>query len=769
MDIISKIIKACDNNKPDPIKNFNGFQIQKKLGMGQQGIVLKVNNKINKQFALKFYHPTDTSPEILSASIERFIKEVNTLATLRHKNIVKIYTGGYAKWNKNQWEVSEGFQNDPPKSLKAHEFLYYIMDYIDGYDLTYIFPELVKTNTQLDQELFTPSVRLKHFETLIKQVSKAMIYYHNKKITHKDIKPENIRYSIDDSTFVIVDFGFAQHTTSIPSKETITRTDYIDAASITNNDYEKNDMGQFCQMLLRLLPKFKSEYQIHRYSGIEAAIEKGQHSVLKKRFKDMGDFYNRIKQYFIIEGGWRFQLKLDEFLTPERFGRFDSKLRIPVSGSVLLSREIKELIDTPQFQRLRGVRQLGPTIFVFPGANHTRFEHSIGVYCNSLRYLEKLLSLPDFRNQCEPLSESIKLITVSSLLHDIGHYPYSHWIEEIDSLPGNIILENHEKRAKSILESPEVKYVIEKVWGLKTNEISDLISNSSDNELQNSFISSIIDVDKIDYLIRDSIHCGINYGKGIDVERLLDALYVDSDSKKLCVTEKGRSALLSILSTRNIMFQEVYWHKTVRACEAMFKRFFYEFVEDSVENKRDEYISGLNSLFNKADDEFISTLYKWAQQTENKKLIGLIQPFAFGGRKLLYKPAYIYFNHHTKETSPINKFFQGLFKSSYEEIIIKSRKLANALRSEIPELEPLDIILEKTPVKDDGEHYLLDGFRIYNTRRKDFEEHPKDIDSLNDYLTHNRQAYIFCSPEHYETIRAKMLDLNFLHRLLKGI
>lgn len=757
MNIIDTIIEACEINKSNQIKIFDGFVIEKKLGKGQQGVVLKVKNKIGKQFALKFYQPTVKGPKILQGSIKRFINEVNTLASLKHKNIVKIYTGGYARWSNRRWEVTEGFPATLPEELNDNEFFFYIMDFIEGYDLTYIFPELAKTEKEIKVEKQLVGVRLKHFENLIKQVSKAMKYYHEKNITHKDIKPENIRYSTEDSTFIIVDFGFAHHLTSPQPDETVVKVDYIDYPSIDNKDYEKNDMGQFSKMLDKLLPIFKDEYLENRYTGLEAAINKGKNADLKKRFNDMGEFYNQFKQYFLIESGWKFQLKLDEFFTPDRFGRFDSKLRIPVSGSLLLSKEIRELIDTPEFQRLRGVRQLGPTMFVFPGANHTRFEHSLGVYSLSLKYLEKLLNLPNFRNQCEPIEKSIKLIILSALFHDIGHYPYSHWIEEIKEFPNKIKLPHHEVRAKQILSSPRITNLLENKWGVNANEVSELISSDSQNELINSFINSVIDIDKIDYLTRDSVHCGINYGKGIDIERLLDSLFLNTETNKLCVTEKGRSALLSILATRNIMYQEVYWHKTVRGCEAMFKRFFYEFVSlTSVKNKTD-CLRELNGLFNRSDDEFIATLNTWSKTTGNIKLQELILPFAFEGRKYLYKPAYIFFDSNSKETTPTNKFFRGLFNCTYKELVDKSKKLAILLRKHISDIEPLDIILERTPIKD-GEDYQLDGFLIYNTRKKRFDPHPPEIDSLNNYLKNNRQAYIYCNPKHYDKIKALSLD-----------
>jgi HD superfamily phosphohydrolase len=260
------------------------------------------------------------------------------------------------------------------------------------------------------------------------------------------------------------------------------------------------------------------------------------------------------------------------------------------------------------------------------------------------------------------------------------------------------------------------------------------------------------------------VHCGVNYGKGIDVERLLDSLYVSEDKKSLTVTEKGRSYLLSILATRNIMYQEVYWHKTVRACESMFKRFFYEYVRIISEGDKIDILNKLNHILNFSDDEFIATLFNWAKIYGNKKLKEMIQPFAYGGRDMIYKPAYIYFDNSSKDPNPTNKFFKKLFKCKYKEIVEKSERFAGLLKKYIPEIEPLDVIFEKTPI-DEGERYPLSEFRIYNTRKERYDNHPSEIDSLNDYLTHNKQAYIFCHPSYYEKIRELAIN-GVLHDIL---
>ncbi len=452
---------------------------------------------------------------------------------------------------------------------------------------------------------------------------------------------------------------------------------------------------------------------------------------------------------------WRFQLKLNEYLCPNRFGRFSFKLRIPVSESILLPEEVRNIIDTPEFQRLRGIRQLGPTIFVFPGANHTRFEHSLGTYFLSLKYLERLMDVPLFREICESLDEAVKLIVLSSLLHDIGHYPYSHWIEEIGEINA-IKFPTHEDRAKQIIKNGCIGRLIEKHWEVNPEDLTNIIAGKPLHRkielLVNSIINSPIDVDKVDYLIRDSIHCGVNYGKGIDVERLLISLYIDPSTSRICLTDKGRSCLLSILGCRNIMYQEVYWHKTVRACTAMFKRFFYEYVKREIDD-----LESIKSYFEYPDDEFVNVLFKKSKTYD--ELSKLITSFAFKGRSL-YKPAYIFSKSNLSE-EPYNTrefFIKILEKSSYKRLVDISNVLAERLQRLIKGLEPHDILIDTTPIKAEREIYKLDGFKIWNIRKERFETYPREVNALNEYLRNNMQAYIFCNPKYYRDIKELALQ-----------
>jgi len=776
--IVKKILAALKKGDDDHILQFGSYKIERELGHGQQGIVLLIKNKIGKYFALKIYDPKrDEDPKILKHGIDDFIREVSILVTINHKNIVKIFTGGFAEWkNDSDWEINENFPENLDKEITDETFIfYYIMNYIEGPNLVKVFPilEYIDDGDEEKWESYHGKSDYKEimlFERLITQMCNTLIYHNEEEIVHKDLKSENILYNERDSNFIIVDYGFAHHYASPQINDTIINTKVLDIPSITAHNYERMDMGQFSKILFFLLPFFKNQYDELRYQGIQAVIECGMSEKLEDRFKDMYKFYNSIKHNFTTEIEWKFQVKLDEYMGPNNFGRFYKKLRIPVSGSILLTEEVRKIIDTTEFQRLRGVRQLGPTIEVYPGANHTRFEHSLGTYHLSLKYLERLLKIPEFREMCLPLDKSIKYFILSALLHDIGHYPYSHWIEEMD-FEDNISFPKHEVRAETILKKKEIKDILENVWNVDIEIISAIIRGDQifgEQVIMNSFINSIIDVDKLDYLVRDSIHCGVNYGKGIDIERFLDSLYFIKASKKIALTEKGRTALLSLLTCRNILYTSIYWHKTVRACEAMFKRYFFEYVK--INKNKLEYIE---SIFNLSDDHFVFTLYNDLKDNPSN-LSNLILPFVFGkGSRVLYKPIYIhYFSGLYIEEKPYyntSQFFNSLLEYNYVKLVRVSNALVKTLKMTIPKLNNHDILIEKTPIKHHHEDYELQQFQIWDQRQKRLERVPTQVKTLNTYLNKFQQAYIFCNPIYSKQLKEIFLDDNQREKILGTI
>lgn len=498
-------------------------------------------------------------------------------------------------------------------------------------------------------------------------------------------------------------------------------------------------------------------YDFNRYNGIKSALERAKAFPLSSRYKTAADFYAAVSQYFICIPQWKLDLSLNETLCQDGFGKFAKWLRIPYSGSIPIADEVEKIIDTAEFQRLRGVRQLGPAMFVFPGANHTRYEHSIGTYFLSLRYLQSLLTWPQFRETCHNIDETIKLTVLSALLHDIGHYPYSHWIEEIDQFhneKGEVsTLQKHETRARSIIGSGNLRDLIEKRWKVSTEIIANIIAgehvDTPTHKLISSIIESPLDLDKLDYLVRDSIHCGVDYGKGIDVKRLLHSFCVTPQDAKLCITDKGMSCLLALLTCRNIMYREVYWHKTVRACDAMFKRFLYEYIRKGIDT-----IENLNDYFKRSDDHFVATLLERVTDPKHQKLANLLLPFAYQGRNL-YKPAYIYYAGEVTEDkyTDVGKFFSKFTGTDpYNRLVHASEAGAEELKRYFSSIEPLDILLEQTPVREYREKWKMRSVMIWNIRKGTLSNYPGELLNLDDYLSNNMRTYLFCSPQYYEEL-----------------
>src|SRR3989338_1205238 len=222
----------------------------------------------------------------------------------------------------------------------------------------------------------------------------------------------------------------------------------------------------------------------------------------------------------------------------------------------------RDALDSDPFQRLRYIRQLGHAFLVYPGATHTRFEHAIGAYHLARRATAQLAEqdgLPGVP------AEDIRLIHLAALLHDIGHYPFSHALEEAG-------LPSHEALALERLRHADIATVLAGT-GIPDalTRVAQLIRGESPSPLQ-GLISGSMDLDKIEYLRRDARMCGVPYGT-VDVDRLLDSLVLVGPAGRrstVGVHERGISALESLLFAKYQMHRNVYWHHAVRSATAMF-------------------------------------------------------------------------------------------------------------------------------------------------------------------------------------------------------
>jgi HD superfamily phosphohydrolase len=224
-----------------------------------------------------------------------------------------------------------------------------------------------------------------------------------------------------------------------------------------------------------------------------------------------------------------------------------TEIRDPVHGYVQLEGLALEIADTPQMQRLRWIKQLGLASLVYPGANHTRFEHSLGAY-HLADLLMSHLSLPE---------EDRMLVGAAALLHDVGHGPLSH-ATEVALAP---YLRKEHESIIDILKKGELRAVLDK-YGLKASEIQAAINGVGLGQI----VSGEIDVDRMDYLIRDAHYTGVAYGV-IDRLRLLQKMTLHGG--ELVVEAGGVQAATSLLISRLLMHPSVYYHHVCRISECM--------------------------------------------------------------------------------------------------------------------------------------------------------------------------------------------------------
>ena len=283
--------------------------------------------------------------------------------------------------------------------------------------------------------------------------------------------------------------------------------------------------------------------------------------------------------------------------------RYWGEIKDPVYGYVYVTEAEKEIIDSYPVQRLHRLRQLAGAEFVYPGANHTRFEHSIGVM-----YLAGCLS--ENPNLSQYLSEDeIQTIRIAALLHDVGHGPFSHVFEH---LLVKFLNKNHEDMTTWIIQKSELSDIINGL-GYDPNVIGKLAVGSlhkPGKAFIDQIIQSSVDVDKLDFVVRDTYHTGAEYGY-VDVFRLIHML--DVLDENLAVDLGALSALESFMLARLESFKSIYFHRVGRAAQIM--------IATAMEQAKDE----LGLVAFKTPDEYLAlndyTVWTMLKQCDRSKAI----------------------------------------------------------------------------------------------------------------------------------------------------
>jgi HD superfamily phosphohydrolase len=237
--------------------------------------------------------------------------------------------------------------------------------------------------------------------------------------------------------------------------------------------------------------------------------------------------------------------------------KFVGEITDPIHKFIRFTELEKKIIDSNVFQRLRRIKQLAGAHLVYPGAQHSRFEHSLGTMHVAGLAGEHLFSMGVIDK------ESIQELRVASLLHDIGHGPFSHLFEEALMVTGN---SNHETLGAKIICKTELGDILSD-YGFSPQTISEISFGNSKVKFKNEIISGSLSSDLMDYLPRDGFFTGVEYGK-VDYNRIINSFRV-TDSKSLALDISSFYSFESMIISRFEMFRAVYFHKTVRSAEVM--------------------------------------------------------------------------------------------------------------------------------------------------------------------------------------------------------
>jgi uncharacterized protein len=273
---------------------------------------------------------------------------------------------------------------------------------------------------------------------------------------------------------------------------------------------------------------------------------------------------------------------------------YTEPIRDPVWKHIYLSPPLITLIQCREFQNLHHIKQLGPTYLVYPGATHTRFNHSIGVFHVARRMILRIVrQFPRFHLTLE----GVKAFLCAALFHDLGHYPFAHSLKELH-------LRTHESLTSEKIMDTKISSIIKQKLMIDPEIVAGIIDDDMTPREQHhvlffrNLLSGVLDPDKLDYLNRDAYFCGIPYGRQ-DVEYIINDIHPHPE-KGLTITEEGLSSVESLLFAKYIMYKTVYWHKTVRIATAMVKKAIFLGLTGDIIKPQELYHLNDNSLFSLA-------------------------------------------------------------------------------------------------------------------------------------------------------------------------
>jgi uncharacterized protein len=242
---------------------------------------------------------------------------------------------------------------------------------------------------------------------------------------------------------------------------------------------------------------------------------------------------------------------------------FTEPVRDPLWGHIHLTEAMRELLRSAPFVRLSRIRQLGPTHFTYPGATHSRYGHSLGVLHVARAMLRAIIA-----RECPDIfsPEGLMSFLVASLLHDLGHFPYTHSLKELP-------LAEHEALTGDIVAADPFRGLVGKT-GADPDRVAAIVDGErpcdGETTVYRNILSGVLDPDKLDYLNRDAYYCGVPYGTQ-DLDFVLSRIALDP-GRGLSIDAKGVPSIEHLLFSKYMMYRSVYWHRDVRAATSMVKK-----------------------------------------------------------------------------------------------------------------------------------------------------------------------------------------------------
>ena len=295
---------------------------------------------------------------------------------------------------------------------------------------------------------------------------------------------------------------------------------------------------------------------------------------------------------------------------------YSEPVRDALWGHIYLTPALAALTESAPFMRLHRIMQLGPAMRIYPGATHTRASHSFGVY-NLARRLLVHLAGEGADGWLSP--EGVKSFLCAALLHDLGHFPYTHSLKELP-------LEAHETLTANLIEEEPVKSLVIAA-GADPSFTAAIVDDRracskntcSSTELNffRKLLSGSLDPDKLDYLCRDGRYCGVPYGAQ-DVDFILSRLYPHRE-RGVDIDSRGIPGVESILFSKYLMYRAVYWHRSVRSATAMVKKALLWGLESGRIKGEELYNLDDQGLFTLAEEK-LSLLFPLVDSVKNGRL-----------------------------------------------------------------------------------------------------------------------------------------------------